>query len=68
MNGDGTVTVADAVILNKWLNNNSSVVLSTQAKLAADCYDPKGGEDITAKDSDAIVQNIVGNISLPYFA
>lgn len=68
VNGDGTVTVADAVILNKWLNNNASVVLSTQARLAADCYDPKGGEDITAEDSDAIVQNIVGNISLPYFA
>ena len=64
-NCDNTVNVADVVLLNKWLNDNSSYAITDQGKLNADCYNPQGGADLTAEDSDAIINSIVGNVTLP---
>ena len=64
-NCDNTVNVADVVLLNKWLNDNSSYAITAQGKLNADCYNPQGGADLTADDSDAIINSIVGNVTLP---
>ena len=73
-NCDGTVNVADVVVLNKWLNDNASYNLTAQGKVNADCYAPQdanGGAvsadsvDLTAADSDAIIKFIVHLLTLP---
>jgi plastocyanin len=71
-NEDGVVKVNDVVILNRFLN--STMDLTDQAKVNADCYnpqDPTGGAvdptkvDLSIADSDAILQRCVHLIELP---
>ena len=71
-NCDGSVKVNDVVILNRFLN--STMDLTDQGKVNADCYnpqDPKGGAvdpakvDLTMADSDSILQRCVHLIELP---
>ncbi len=62
---NGSVKINDVVLLNKWLNDNKSYDISEQGKLNADCYDPKGGAELTAEDSDAIIKSIVHLVTLP---
>ncbi|MBQ9898446.1 MAG: hypothetical protein IJM44_03210 [Ruminococcus sp.] len=64
-NCDGVVNVADVVVLNKWRNDNTSYDLTAQGKLNADCFAPKGGDEITDEDSLAILQSIVHLVTLP---
>jgi hypothetical protein len=64
-NCDGVVNVADVVVLNKWRNDNTSYNLTAQGKLNADCFAPKGGDEITDEDSLAILQSIVHLVTLP---
>ncbi len=68
VNNDNEVNISDVIFLNKWLNDNSSVKMTERGKIHADCYNPKGGTDITMKDSEAILQCIVENWTLPYHA
>ena len=64
-NDNKVVNIADVVVLNKWLNNNADYAITAQGKVNADCCDPKGGEEINASDSDAIIRSIVHRITLP---
>ena len=73
-NCDGKVNVADVVILNKWLHDSSSIQISDQGKVNADCCDPQdanggkvkvSGVQLTAADSDAIIKSIVSLVTLP---
>ena len=64
-NDNGVVNIADVVVLNKWLNNNADYAITAQGKVNADCVDPKGGDEINASDSDAIIRSIVHRITLP---
>ena len=73
-NCDGNVNVADVVILNKWLHDSSSIKISDQGKVNADCCDPQdanggkvkvSGVKLTAADSDAIIKSIVSLVTLP---
>lgn len=68
VNLDGTVSIADAVILNRWIHNHNLVNLSTDALFNADCYNPTndiGNVDITMADSDAIIHHFIFDIELP---
>ncbi|MDE6035252.1 MAG: hypothetical protein K2G36_05000 [Ruminococcus sp.] len=62
---NGVVKINDVVLLNKWLNDNKSYDISEQGKLNADCFAPKGGAELTAEDSDAIIKSIVHLVTLP---
>jgi hypothetical protein len=64
-NCDGTVNVADVVVLNKYLHDASSYNLTEQGKINADCCNPKDGAELTAADSKAIIQSIVHLVTLP---
>ena len=71
---NGTVNISDVVILNRWLHDNTSITISDQGKVNADCcdpQDPKGGKvkvsgvKLTAADSTAIIESIVHLVALP---
>lgn len=71
---NGTVNISDVVILNRWLHDNTSITISDQGKVNADCcdpQDPKGGKvkvsgvKLTAADSTAIIESIVHLVTLP---
>ena len=64
-NCDGHVNISDVVLLNKYLNNNADYAITDKGKLNADCYNPQGGADLTTADSNAIINFIVGNVTLP---
>jgi len=64
-NCDGTVNIADVVVLNKWLNDNKSYAITDQGKINADCFNPKDGAELTVDDSDAIIKSIVHLVTLP---
>ena len=62
-NCDGKVNIADVVVLNKWLNDNSSYNLTAQGKINADCCDAKAGTP-DENDSKAIIQSLVSLVTL----
>ena len=64
-NCDGTVNIADVVVLNRWLTDSSAITISDQGKLNADCCDPKDGAGLDSDDSDAIIRRIVHLVTLP---
>ncbi|MDE6665058.1 MAG: hypothetical protein K2K14_02565 [Ruminococcus sp.] len=64
-NCDKQVRINDVVLLNKYLNDAKSYNITDQGKLNADCYNPKGGAELTAEDSKAIIQSIVHLVELP---
>ncbi len=73
-NCDGKVNVADVVVLNKWLNDETSYNLTDQGKVNADVYQPQdmsgaavsvAGVKLTNADSDAIIRSIVHLVELP---
>ena len=57
-NCNGKVDIADVVVLNKWLNDNSAYAMTAQGKINADCCDPKAGTP-DENDSKAIIQSLV---------
>ena len=57
-NDNGKVDIADVVVLNKWLNDNSAYAMTAQGKINADCCDPKAGTP-DENDSKAIIQSLV---------
>jgi hypothetical protein len=57
-NCDGKVNIADVVVLNKWLNDNSAYAMTAQGKINADCCDAKAGTP-DENDSKAIIQSLV---------
>ena len=63
-NCDGKVNIADVVVLNKWLNDNSAYDLKAQGKINADCCDAKAGTP-DENDSKAIIQSLVHLVNLP---
>ncbi len=63
-NCDGKVNIADVVVLNKWLNDNSAYNLTAQGKINADCCDAKAGTP-DENDSKAIIQSLVHLVNLP---
>ena len=62
-NCDGKVNIADVVVLNKWLNDNSSYNLTAQGKINADCCDAKAGTP-DENDSKAIIQSLVSLVTI----
>jgi hypothetical protein len=64
-NCDGTVNIADVVILNRWLTDSKAITITDQGKLNADCCNPKDGAGLDADDSDAIIKSIVHLVTLP---
>ncbi len=62
-NCDGKVNIADVVVLNKWLNDNSSYNLTAQGKINADCCDAKAGTP-DENDSKAIIQSLVSLVKI----
>jgi hypothetical protein len=62
-NCDGKVNIADVVVLNKWLNDNSAYNLTAQGKINADCCDAKAGTP-DENDSKAIIQSLVSLVTL----
>ena len=62
-NCDGTVNIADVVMLNKYLTNAEKYPVTDNGKKNADC-DTKAG--LTTNDSYCIIRAIVKLISLPY--
>ena len=62
-NDNGVVDICDVVVLNRALNNDFT--LTAQGKINADCCDAKGGEELNANDSDAIIKSIVELVTLP---
>jgi hypothetical protein len=58
-NCDGLVNIADVVVLNRHLADKTGYPLTDQAKLNADVYDAKGGAELTAEDSTAIIRHII---------
>jgi len=64
-NCDGSVNVADVVVLNKWLHDAKSIEITDQGKINADCVNPKDGAGLDAADSKAIIQSIVHLVTLP---
>ena len=73
-NCDGVVNISDVVILNRWLHDETSITISDQGKVNADCCDPQdaaGGKvkassvDLTVADSTAIIESIVHLVTLP---
>lgn len=68
VNLDGVVNIADAVTLNRWINNHNLVDLSAEALFNADCYNPTNdinNADISLADSDAIIHHVMFNTELP---
>ena len=63
-NNDKKVNIADVVVLNKWLNDNSAYAMSAQGKLNADCCDASAGTP-DENDSKAIIQSLVHLVTLP---
>ena len=57
-NCNGKVDIADVVVLNKWLNDNSAYAMKDQGKINADCCDAKAGTP-DENDSKAIIQSLV---------
>ena len=57
-NCNGKVDIADVVVLNKWLNDNSAYAMTAQGKINADCCDAKAGTP-DENDSKAIIQSLV---------
>ena len=57
-NCNGKVDIADVVVLNKWLNDNSAYAMTAQGKINADCCDPAAGTP-DENDSKAIIQSLV---------
>ena len=57
-NDNGKVDIADVVVLNKWLNDNSAYAMTAQGKINADCCDAKAGTP-DENDSKAIIQSLV---------
>ena len=57
-NCDGVVNIADVVILNRHLADKD-YALNAQSKLNADVFNPKGGDDLDANDSIAIIRHII---------
>ena len=73
VNCDGTVNVADVVVLNRYLNNPTYPV-SDQGKVNGDVLDPQdktgaavdpAGVRLTAADSETILKSIVELVTLP---
>ena len=64
-NCDGKVNIADVVILNKYLTDKTSITVSAQGLLNADCCDPTGTANPDFTDSKAIIKSIVHLVSLP---
>ena len=64
VNCDGKVDAQDATVLNKWLDDPSSVEISEQGKVNGDVYNP--GDGLNATDADTILAFYNGTItSLP---
>ena len=63
-NCDGKVNIADVVVLNKWLNDNSAYAITAQGKINADCCDAAAGTP-DENDSKAIIQSLVHLVTLP---
>ena len=61
-NCDGTVNIADVVMLNKYLTNAEKYPITDQGKKNADC-DTKAG--LTTNDSYCIIRSIVKLVTLP---
>ena len=73
VNCDGSVNVADVVVLNRYLNNPTYPV-SDQGKVNGDVLDPQdktgaavdpAGVRLTAADSETILKSIVELVTLP---
>ncbi len=62
-NCDGKVNIADVVVLNKWLNDNSAYAITDQGKVNADCCDAKAGTP-DENDSKAIIQSLVHLVTI----
>ena len=75
VNCDGSVNVADVVLLNKYINKNSDYAITDQGKVNADVCNPQNADntvavdpskvDIDKADSEAIIRSIVHLVTLP---